>query len=728
MMRRQNMANKIIFLIPVLFIQAPTALVGQISLIDSLSHERPANVGESYSGRLILVNSEKDEVEIRVSQSDHLYFQDARNDQEQPGKLERSNAGWISFAKASLFIPPFSTVEVEYTVSVPDDGKIFGTYWSTILIEPVRLHHLEKEEREADDRPDEQRRKVGVKIVTHVSSSRAGELKLLYSSLFKEDTKTYLQVEIENNSPRKQTPILSAEIYTQDGQYVDRLDFNRLRIYPGNSTKFDSDLSKLARGTYKALIIGRYISAGGEQKRPQTRFLLETTAPFELSDSPWRGAGTVHGRVYDLDSRQGLPKIIVRMNEVRAVTDNRGYFEFPPIRPGTHFLTVDRLTLPLDKTTIEKNPKVITVARHAENVVEIGLTAACTLAGNVIVCDLPNNNGVEVAEINPQSDCDDLARTNDVEKDSLSIARPTAGMSNVLVQLSNGRETRRRVTDAFGHVRFDQLPKGRWVLHINKYYLPEGFHLERDSLVFDLAPQQEAQFTLRIRPALKQDPTPADLPPLLAKNTKQALGEMDARKIPRNPAKRYIVQPGDWLYAIARRLYGDARRFQAIWQANANIIMNPDLIHPGQVLKLPGALTRLAKQSDEFGERYIFALNHYYTQKYEPAISLFTKLLATNGENSLYDNCQYWIGECHFALRKYETALVEFERVLSFERSNKFDDAQIMLAFSLLRLGDNLQARAEFERLLSLYPHSEYSDIAERYVRHLSLSVNHASW
>ena len=123
--------NKIFFLIPVLFSQAPTALVGQISLIDSLSHERPANVGESYSGRLILVNSESDEVEVRVSQSDHLYFQDARNDQKQPGKLERSNAGWISFAKASLVIPPFSTVEVEYTVSVPVDRKIFGTYWST---------------------------------------------------------------------------------------------------------------------------------------------------------------------------------------------------------------------------------------------------------------------------------------------------------------------------------------------------------------------------------------------------------------------------------------------------------------------------------------------------------------------------------------------------------------------------------------------------------------------
>jgi nucleoid-associated protein YgaU len=45
------------------------------------------------------------------------------------------------------------------------------------------------------------------------------------------------------------------------------------------------------------------------------------------------------------------------------------------------------------------------------------------------------------------------------------------------------------------------------------------------------------------------------------------------------------VEPGDTLWAIAERFYGDGNRYQEI--ANASGIPNPDLINPGQVLTIP---------------------------------------------------------------------------------------------------------------------------------------------
>jgi nucleoid-associated protein YgaU len=57
-----------------------------------------------------------------------------------------------------------------------------------------------------------------------------------------------------------------------------------------------------------------------------------------------------------------------------------------------------------------------------------------------------------------------------------------------------------------------------------------------------------------------------------------------------SPAGRsYTVQKGDSLSKIAKRVYGDAQQWRKIHEANRDIIDNPDLIHPGQVLKLPGA-------------------------------------------------------------------------------------------------------------------------------------------
>jgi len=51
--------------------------------------------------------------------------------------------------------------------------------------------------------------------------------------------------------------------------------------------------------------------------------------------------------------------------------------------------------------------------------------------------------------------------------------------------------------------------------------------------------------------------------------------------------RTYTVQAGDTLSHIAQRQYGKASRWHAIFDANRDQLDNPDLIQPGQVLKLP---------------------------------------------------------------------------------------------------------------------------------------------
>jgi nucleoid-associated protein YgaU len=54
-------------------------------------------------------------------------------------------------------------------------------------------------------------------------------------------------------------------------------------------------------------------------------------------------------------------------------------------------------------------------------------------------------------------------------------------------------------------------------------------------------------------------------------------------------AKTYVVVTGDSLSKIAKREYGDANKWRTIYEANKDLIHDPDLIYPGQVLKVPGA-------------------------------------------------------------------------------------------------------------------------------------------
>jgi hypothetical protein len=50
-----------------------------------------------------------------------------------------------------------------------------------------------------------------------------------------------------------------------------------------------------------------------------------------------------------------------------------------------------------------------------------------------------------------------------------------------------------------------------------------------------------------------------------------------------------IVQPGNSLWRLARRTYGEGTRYALIFEANKSQIRDPDLIYPGQVFALPAA-------------------------------------------------------------------------------------------------------------------------------------------
>ena len=65
-------------------------------------------------------------------------------------------------------------------------------------------------------------------------------------------------------------------------------------------------------------------------------------------------------------------------------------------------------------------------------------------------------------------------------------------------------------------------------------------------------------------------------------------GSSSTAPSPAAPAEQiYTVAAGDSLSKISKKLYGDANQWKRIFEANRDQIKNPDLIHPGQKLKIP---------------------------------------------------------------------------------------------------------------------------------------------
>jgi nucleoid-associated protein YgaU len=56
---------------------------------------------------------------------------------------------------------------------------------------------------------------------------------------------------------------------------------------------------------------------------------------------------------------------------------------------------------------------------------------------------------------------------------------------------------------------------------------------------------------------------------------------------PAEAARMYTVQSGDTLSAIAKQFYGDANRYNEIFEANRPMLSDPNMIYPGQTLRIP---------------------------------------------------------------------------------------------------------------------------------------------
>jgi nucleoid-associated protein YgaU len=77
---------------------------------------------------------------------------------------------------------------------------------------------------------------------------------------------------------------------------------------------------------------------------------------------------------------------------------------------------------------------------------------------------------------------------------------------------------------------------------------------------------------------------------LLAGNV-EGVGEVLAANV-KAPAQTgqveyYVIQKGDTLSAVAKRFLGNASDYPKIFEANREVIKDPDLIYPGQKIRVP---------------------------------------------------------------------------------------------------------------------------------------------
>ncbi len=228
-----------------------------VVIVGSLTHEGEAAVGESYQGVIFVRNPLEEPAEVKIYQTDYLFFSNGTSLYGEPGKIGRSNARWISFSPHRLIVPPREKSAVEYTVKVPQDETLTGTYWSMLMVEEIPRSSPEASE------PDKgevelgirQVMRYGIQMLTHIGDTGTRKIKFSDKKLISQDGKTILQMDIENVGERWLTPSVWVELHNQGGGEVSRLEGGQRRIYPSCSVRYRIDLTDVPKGSYKALVV-----------------------------------------------------------------------------------------------------------------------------------------------------------------------------------------------------------------------------------------------------------------------------------------------------------------------------------------------------------------------------------------------------------------------------------------------------------------------------------------
>ena len=110
---------------------------------------------------------------------------------------------------------------------------------------------------------------------------------------------------------------------------------------------------------------------------------------------------------------------------------------------------------------------------------------------------------------------------------------------------------------------------------------------------------------------------------------------------------------------------------------------------------------------------YAAAYDLFKDGKYDKARTEFQSFLKQYPDTEYSDNAQFWIGECYYFEKKYENAILEYEKVVkTYSEGDKVPHALLKEGFSFLNLGDKASAKLVLQRVIKDYPNTNQARTA----------------
>ena len=114
-------------------------------------------------------------------------------------------------------------------------------------------------------------------------------------------------------------------------------------------------------------------------------------------------------------------------------------------------------------------------------------------------------------------------------------------------------------------------------------------------------------------------------------------------------------------------------------------------------------------------QAYETALNQFKLGNYQLSITSFQNFMTNFSGSDLLPSAQYWIGNAHYAMRDYKSAIAAQQKVVkTWPENAKAPDALLNIASSQSELADSAAARETLRALVKKYPSSPAAEQAKQ--------------
>jgi len=230
-----------------------------------------------------------------------------------------------------------------------------------------------------------------------------------------------------------------------------------------------------------------------------TSYVVAYSVPFDLPVGRKKTVGAITGRIHDGqdDGGPGIADVVVRLGGAVTATGPKGEFAFADLAPGTYSLTVDPGSVAPGRVVAERIPIVVEVHGGRKTRIELTVVEGARLSGTVrlLPASPPTNGGAAPGPRNGFAVGDPFHAED---------GGPARGLPEILIEISNGAEVLRRVTDSDGAFAFEGLRAGKWHLTVYEQNVPSFHDLDMHETDIVLGPGEAARIDITAVPRARQ--------------------------------------------------------------------------------------------------------------------------------------------------------------------------------------------------------------------------------